>query len=211
MNTVNEIRVPKSTTNIEILAEVSVSTSSAIIYSQEDPYRVLVADSKYHKFPIIPGGKQDVADCGQDRDPALVCVLREVWEEIKAELQSPKLIGYVTDPNRDIRIVPASVLKGSLTSSSIEDLPDDGLVRTHYGVPDAVHIGYIDESAMENTDELKGLRFVDIRTLAPGDLSAGHDVMVMWYRRMLDEKWTELPSEALKDFALESQSFRGNA
>lgn len=68
-------------------------------------------------------------------------------------------------------------------------------------------MGQVDEAALTDTEELKGRRFIDIREIGPGDLSAGHDVIVLTYRQMLDAGGTKFPQESLRHFNLERATF----
>ncbi len=192
-----------------IVAEVTVCTATAIVTSKYDPYRILVATSAKHKFPVLPGGKMETADLVADGDnPGLSCVLREIKEEIGTDLLNPKYIGKATDPDRDIRLVPPSKLTAAVVVPTLpSNLPDDGKVKAHYGCPDHLFVGQVDETALTTTEELRNLKFIDIRTLGLGDLSAGHDVVVLAYRDMLDRGGFSLPETALKNFALEGEYF----
>ena len=193
----------------EIVAEVTVSAASAIVASKEDPYRVLVADSAKHPRPVLPGGKVEAKDLQADGgSPGLTCVLREVLEEIGTSLLTPRYVGKATDPDRDIRLVPPSKLAGAVVTPPLpENLPSQGKVKAHYGCPDYLFVGQVDEKALTATEELKGLRFVDIRTLGPGDVSAGHDVIVLTYRKMLEHGATQMEAGALRNFAVERDRF----
>ena len=69
-----------------IVAEITVSTTSAIVTHPDDPYMVVVARSSKHPLPVIPGGKIEVNEAiGSDNAPERGCVMREVREELKTE------------------------------------------------------------------------------------------------------------------------------
>lgn len=186
----------------EISCEVTVSTASVLIASRADPYRILVAVSQKHPHPVIPGGKVELADLARDAGvPGLSCVLRETLEEIGTCLMSARFIGMARDPDRDIRVVPVQKLMGALVSPPLAgDISPASMIKAHYGCPDYIFTGWVEESCIRATEELKRLRFVDVRSLAPGDLSAGHDVIAYAYLKMLDEKQTALSADALSDF-----------
>lgn len=190
-----------------IVAEVTVTTASVIVASVDDPYRVLIADSAKHPRPVIPGGKVEVGDDQSDRSiPGLSCILRETLEEIGTPLLNPRYIGKAEDPDRNIRLVTASTLASVVVFPALPaGIAADSIVKAHYGCPGHLFVGHVDESALTDTEELKRARFVDIRTLGPGDLSAGHDVVVLTYRRMLDEGLNMLPEGALTNFDLERE------
>ena len=194
-------------TSPNIAAEVTLSTASAIIASISDLYRILVADSAKHSRPVIPGGKMEAADVQSDAaTPGLTCVLREVIEEIGTALLNPRCIGKAVDPDRDIRLVPAEKLINAVVTPALpESIAPDATVKAHYGCPDYIFTGQVDEAAISSTEELKRVRFVDIRTLGAGDLSAGHDVIVAAYRQMLDDGLSALPQGALTNFLLERE------
>jgi ADP-ribose pyrophosphatase YjhB (NUDIX family) len=201
---------PQSIPAVEIVADVTVSTASAIVVSKHDPYLILVADSEKHPRPVIPGGKVEHVDCAHDAaTPGLRCILREVKQEIGAELRNPRYLGKATDPDRDIRLVPAKkVMEAVVVPALPSGVSEDATVRAHYGCPDYIFVGEVDEATLSrDTEELKGVRFIDIRTLHPGDLSAGHDVIVLTYRDMLDAGETQFPDEALKFFNVEREAF----
>lgn len=201
-------RVVREQPGPEIVAEVTVSTATAIVCSADDPYRVLVAKSAKHPFPVLPGGKLEAIDLtgASEEQAALCCVLREVTEELGTELLDARAIGKASDPDRDIRLVPVSKLSGAVVSPALdESLDASATVKAHYGCPDYIFVGYVDESAIRATEELDDQHFVDIRTLGPGDLSAGHDVVVLAYRAMLDRGESALPKDALRDFASERE------
>jgi hypothetical protein len=87
-------------------------------------------------------------------------------------------------------------------------ISSDATVRAHYGCPDYIFVGEVDEATLsKDTEELKGVRFIDIRDLQPGDLAAGHDVIVLTYRDMLDAGKTQFPEDSLKFFNLERAAF----
>ena len=193
----------------KIVAKVNVSTASAIVISKDDPYRVLVADSEKHPKPVIPGGKVEAEDLALDAgSPGLSCVLREVKEEIGAVLLNPTYLGKAEDPDRDIRLVPAKKVASAVVKPPLPSgISADATVRAHYGCPDYIFVGHVDETALTDTEELKGRRFIDIREIGPGDLSAGHDVIVLTYRKMLDAGSSEFPQESLRHFNLEREAF----
>ena len=59
---VNDASVELSKVDLSngIIAEVTVSTASAIVTHPDDPYRILVAMSEKHPNPVIPSGKIEV-------------------------------------------------------------------------------------------------------------------------------------------------------
>jgi 8-oxo-dGTP pyrophosphatase MutT (NUDIX family) len=187
-----------------VLMSVTVSTASVIIFSHEDPYKVLIADSQKHSKPIIPGGKIEREEAF---DKGLNCIQREVMEEVGTSLQNPELIGVAGDITRDIRIVPFSKIKEALTDPLIpHDTFHDVLIKAHYGCPDYIYRGTVDECFIQNTEELNNLRFIDIRKLELGDLSAGHDVILLVYRKMLDENEPYLSAHSLQNFEKDRKS-----
>lgn len=195
----------------EIKHEVTVATASAIIVSKNDPYMVLVAMSEKHPCPVIPGGKIEVKEIRNgvlDNEAALECCTREVMEEIGTKLINRRLIGVATDPNRDVRIVPFSKVKTALITPALPaETPNDVKVRARYGCPDYIYVGAVNEDKVKDTAELTKPFFMDIRKLKPNDLSAGHDVIVLWYREMLDRGWDALPKTAMRNFEQERQQF----
>jgi 8-oxo-dGTP pyrophosphatase MutT (NUDIX family) len=195
---------------IDFAADVTVSTASAIVASKSEPYRILVAKSAKHKFPVIPGGKVERSDLSADAEtPGLSCVVREVEEEIGTKLLNPRYLGKATDPDRDIRVVPAKKVAEAVVEPQLPSgISEDAMVRAHYGCPDYIFVGEVDESAIsKDTEELSDVRFIDIRELQPGELSAGHDVVVLTYRAMLDAGKTQFPDDSLKFFNLEREQF----
>lgn len=107
----------------DIVAEVTVSTASAIVTSTNDPYRILVAYSEKHPKPVIPGGKVETEDLASDAEsPGLTCVLREVKEEIGTDLLNATYVGKAQDPDRDIRAREESRVSCSRTSSTSRNL-----------------------------------------------------------------------------------------
>lgn len=193
----------------QFVAEVAVSTATAIIALRSDPYMVLVADSEKHPKPILPGGKMELSDVvGKGVHPGLNCIEREVPQEIKTPIIGARLIGVALDPERDVRYVPVENLAAAVVSPQLStDYPEGSLVKASYGCPDYIFTGVIDETQVEESSELKGSRFIDIRNLQTGDLSAGHDVIVLWYRRMLDDGLHKIPEEALQRFRFERMYF----
>jgi 8-oxo-dGTP pyrophosphatase MutT (NUDIX family) len=192
-----------------IKAVVIVSTASAIIRSSTDPYKILVATSAKHSKPVIPGGKVEREDIHSDgRTPGSSCVRREVLEEIGVDLANLEYIGKAVDPERDIRLVPPSKLATTLVHPPLPaDLPSDATIKAHYGCPDYIFVGTVDENSVAESEELKNLRFINIREIGLGDLSAGHDIIVLWYRRMLDNGETQLPTHALRRFDEDGKGF----
>lgn len=190
-----------------IIADVKVSTASAIITHPDDPYMVLVANSAKHANPVIPGGKIERSEpVGTDAAPGLECVTREAKEEAGTVLLNPRYIGKANDPERDVRIVAPRKVATALTTPSFDTLNLEGIaddqpcIRASYGTPDFIFVGTVDPAAVADTDELKGLRFIDIRQLKPGGLSAGHDVIVLKYREMLETGASRLDESALTNF-----------
>jgi hypothetical protein len=85
-------------------------------------------------------------------------------------------------------------------------------IKAHYGCPDYIFLGHVDEDALGSAAELRDPHFVDVRDLYPGDLSAGHDVIALWYRTMVLDNLTRLPAGALRNFGQERLGFaRGDA
>lgn len=141
-------------------------------------------------------------------DAGLRCILRETEEEIDTTLNDPKLIGIARDPSRDVRTVPFSKVKLSQTFPALpKDTSDDEQIQASYGCPDYIYTGFVDESALGDTEELSGVRFIDIRNLEPNGLSAGHDVVVLSYREMLDSGSDYIPEGRLVDFNEDRQRF----
>ena len=186
---------------------VSVATASVIIASQSNPYRILVGYSRKHAKPVIPGGKIEKEDMTGDlQEAGIICVLRETEEEIGTSLQNPRYIGEAVDAKRDVRTVPYSKIKTAIIVPALpENTPETAQIRASYGCPDFIYTGSIDESSLIPTEELSGLRFIDSRSLQVGDLSAGHDVVVLLYRQMLDEGQSLLPTDSMRDFEYDRQ------
>jgi 8-oxo-dGTP pyrophosphatase MutT (NUDIX family) len=192
---------------IDIVAEITVATATAIVTHPDNPYLVLVADSEKHPLPVIPGGKIEIDDPIADGEtPGLECVLREVGEEIKAELQNARYIGKANDPERDVRVVLPEKVAGTLTDPPFSSIdfsechPETARIKAHYGTPDYIYVGSVDPERIQNTEELENVRFIDIRELEVGQLSAGHDVIVLKYRQMLESGAERLDDAALSDF-----------
>ena len=190
-----------------IVADVRVSTASAIVTHPDNPYLVLVARSAKHPNPIIPGGKIERDDpAGLVNAPGHACVMREVKEEIDTELLNPRYIGQANDPESDVRIVAPMKLATSVTEPALSTIDRGGVaddvpcIRARYGAPDYIYVGTVAPKAIAETEELSGLKFIDIRKLNPGELSAGHDVIVLKYRDMLDSGATHLDERALTNF-----------
>ena len=195
---------------VEILAEVTVSAATAIITPLRDPTRVLIGDSEKHTLPVLPGGKLEAADISAEGPPGLRCVVREVQEEIGAKLRNARLVAIATDPDRDIRLVKPSRLAGALVSPPLAlHLPDSVCVKAHYGCPDYIFVGSVREEDIKPSEELKNPRFVPISSLDAGSLSAGHDVLVLWYRIMLEQKAAAFPPGTLANFLLERDRLCG--
>lgn len=194
-----------------IVAEVYVQTATALICHPDDPYLILIGDSEKHPHPVLPGGKLENYERHDIQSPGYGCVTREVAEEIGTEIVNPEYIGMANDPNRgDTRIVPPSKLKGAYTDPPLDEdvfavTNEDIRIRAHYGVPDHIYRGTVDPEAITETEELTGNRFIDIRTLGPGELSAGHDLVVFRYREMLDSGASSFPVDALSDFNAEKE------
>lgn len=189
----------------EFRAEVNVSTATAILHKKGDPFQVLVGNRAGCQKPVLPGGKQETADFAggsAEEAPGLSTVIREIIEETGGEVCEIRHIGTATDPGRDIRSTPVRKLRGVVLSGELGELKDEDLVLAHYGCPDEIYVGEFD-IALGNTEELKDLHFMDIRNLKPGDLSRGHDVILLWYRDMLDRNLDRLPSDALVNFGVE--------
>jgi ADP-ribose pyrophosphatase YjhB (NUDIX family) len=183
----------------DISCNVSVATASVIIAHPENPYLVMVGSSKKHPKPVIPGGKIELCEGPANSATALVCIERETEEEVGVKLVNPRLIGVATDPTRDVRVVPFSKIKTAVTEPLLpQTTPDDRHIRASYGCPDYIFVGTA--NAATDSDELKGVHYIDIRTLSIGDLSAGHDVVVLLYRQMLDDGADRLPVGSMENF-----------
>lgn len=190
-----------------IKATVSVSTSTAIIHSVNDPYRVLVSESLKHPKPVLQGGKVEEID-RSTQDPFLACIYREVPEEIGTELKSVRKVGVATDTHRDIRLVRASKLRGVSLSSDICGLDDSDMVRASYGSPDSIYVGSVSEPDIISTSELQRSWMIDVRDVQVGDLSVGHDILLILYREMCDRGEEILDARCLADFELVRSRFR---
>jgi 8-oxo-dGTP pyrophosphatase MutT (NUDIX family) len=140
-----------------------VSDASAIVISKDDACRVLVVDSEKHPKPVIPGGKVETEDLASDAGSrGLSCVLREVKEEIGTDLLNPTYLGEAQDPDRDIRLVPAKKVASAVVEPALPaGISADATVRAHYGRPDYIFVGQVDEAALTDTEELKGRRFTE--------------------------------------------------
>lgn len=192
--------------------KVRVATASVIIVSKDDPYRILVADSEKHPKPVIPGGKIDRVDVEENdsclSDAGQRCIVREADEETGLNLEHPKLIGKAEDSTRDIRVVPYSKVKESVIDPILPDnTPYNTKITASYGCPDFIYTDTVNETDLSDTEELSGMRFIDIRTLKPGELSAGHDVVVLSYREMLNNSWDKMHQSRLNNFAQDRATF----
>jgi 8-oxo-dGTP pyrophosphatase MutT (NUDIX family) len=197
-------------TEAEYVATVTVATATAIVASKTDPYRILVADSAKHPKPVMPGGKMEQQDAANGLEQAgLLCITRELEEEIGTLPENIRYVGMATDPARDVRVVPCSKLENCVTSPALpQGISPDAKIRASYGTPDYIYAATVDETAIRPTEELSAPRFIDIRTLKPGDLSAGHDVVALTYRKMLDQKQEKFPDGSLRDFARDRNEFQ---
>lgn len=174
-------RAPKT-----VIPEVCVATATAIIVDPNDRYSVLIADSAKHVRPVLPGGKVEISD-GADGGAAAAyrCIVREAEEELGVKLLNIRQIGCLSAVSRDIRVVPASTLTGAVCSLPLNHtLQPESLVRAHYGSPDFIFVG--EAHSFRSTSELSNPRYIDVRTIDEGALSAGHDLILMLYRQMIE-------------------------
>ena len=194
-----------SNLNTDFAAEVNVSTASAIIFSPDNPYLVLIGNSTKHTKPVLPGGRIETTDAKLDvNNPGLSCLNREIKEELGTELLNPKYIGKASDPNRDIRFVSYDKLINVVTDPPLQDmnlkLPDKVLVKARYGNPDFIYTGTVDTNSIKETEELFNHRFIDTKKLKIGSLSVGHDIILLHYRKMLIDNRNSLAKDSLHDF-----------
>ena len=192
MFTHNFHRAPKI-----VIAEVCVTTATAIIVDPKDRYSVLIADSAKHVRPVLPGGKVELSD-GADGGAAAAyrCIVREGEEELGVRVRNIRQIGCLSGLSRDIRVVPASTLTGAVCSPPLNHtLHPESLVRAHYGSPDFIFVG--EALSFSSTSELTNPRYIDVRTIDEGALSAGHDVILMLYRQMIDRGTDRLQEPSL--------------
>lgn len=174
------------------LVEVCIPTATAIIVNSIEPNLVLVGKSKKHPLPVMPGGKIDATDIGSVSLEAAAsrCIIREIFEETRLVVDKVELFELRTDPERDIRLVSAGALRGTLAEVVVQNLPEDQVVLGRYGVPDYVFIVKVDPREFSDTEELKDLSWIDSRFVASETLSAGHGDIVMRYAAVTVPKGT---------------------
>ena len=160
----------------------------------------------------------------EDERLALATAYQEAWEEAVADdkkakdvtgilsqmqgmwTQAPRYIGKANDPNRDVRTVPFKKVKAALIEpprgnfDPENKLTDDTLVTARYGTPDSIYIGTMNPDLLGSTEEMGDFHYIDIRELSLGGLGAGHDVIVLRYREMLEKGDTTIPDSSMVDF-----------
>lgn len=183
---------------------VKVRTATIIAANRANPHLILVGKSAKHggRF-VLPGGKVEFDLNGNVEEDA-ECAKRELEEETKLVIGDIDRIGTATDPDRDIRTVPYSKVFRAHTEPSLTQLslPPDTLIEAHYGVPDAIFLGYYDYYNVEDTNlELSERVEFNIYDVKPELFGAGHDVVVLWYRWLMSTGAHALRSDALRDFS----------
>lgn len=171
-----------------LMLEVDIPTTTAIVCDSADPYLILVGSSAKHDRPVLPGGKIDRADIILPSmvECAETAVLREIGEETGAKSVQLKLFGIFSDSQRDIRMIPAGTLAGTIVEDAVRGLADNEMVLGRYGVPDYVFIVRVDRSEVSDSSELFNLTWIDIRTLGADSLAAGHPAIVQRYQKFLE-------------------------
>lgn len=174
------------TTHVKVaIAHINIATATALVHKEGNPFLVLVGDSKKHKGPVLIGGKIDKADCQSEaslKEGALVCIKRELCEEAGIQNSEPKFLFQTSDLTRDIRKVSASRLHECV---GVQTAPSDVEVLAHYGVPDFVFLLSIKADEFQDSEELKNLRFIDIRQFDLTQLGAGLGATVERYRTLM--------------------------
>ena len=159
-------------------AHVFAPTSSVIIVSPGDPYLVAVGDSRTHAKPVIVGGK-----CDKGEDPRTTAE-RETIEERGVPLVLMRPFGVAWDSTRDVRSIPCGKLFPCVTypEDALSGMSADDTVLAAHGCPDHLYVGLLaPQEAGETDQELTNIRYLDVRGMQPGDLSAGHDVFLFWW------------------------------
>lgn len=189
--------------------DIHVHTVTAIVHPPGNEQDILTGRSRKHGDRLVlPGGKIDLGDLREAPDaPWRAAVLREVREETALEPTGLDLIGWASDPERDIRVKTHADLKGALTTPALSVVAGLGLgdlaVRAHYGNPDYVFLCTASREVPGQSAELDDIAYRDRTRLKLEDLAAGHDVIVMWYRYLLAKGLKVLPPQALRCFRAE--------
>jgi len=188
---------------------VKVRTASIVAANRLNPHLILVGRSKKHENRfVLPGGKVEFNLDGTVEDDC-ECAKRELEEETGLSINDVEWIGKATDHNRDVRTVPYSKIFKAYTEPSLTalGLDPDVLIEAHYGVPDAIYLGYYDlyEVEDENLELTERVEF-NVYDVKPDLFGAGHDVIVLWYRWLLQTGAQALPSDALRDFSADRRS-----
>jgi 8-oxo-dGTP pyrophosphatase MutT (NUDIX family) len=144
---------------------------------------------------VTPGGKQDKADSGP-----IDCIVRELNEEIGVNVEPGefKHIGTATDLTRDIRLVEKDAKLRELLdiarTTELERMSNDRSlpIICAYGVNDELYSVPVSRSSGANSEELTDVTWVDVRNLSSSDIGAGHDVVLLAYREMLEQEKTQL-------------------
>ena len=176
-----------SSATLNSSVEVCIPTATIIAVSKNNRFLVLTGENSKHRLPVLPGGKIDLQDlCGSRiEEAAMQCAVRELKEEIHVEASGLRLFKVVSDGNRDMRIVSAQSLRSTLVEALVAGLATDVLVLGRYGVPDFLHVGIVNPVQVSESDELKNLRWVDVRKISAGELDAGHGDYLQAYAQCL--------------------------
>lgn len=179
--------------------EIDIPTTTSIVYDRADPWFIVIGSSEKHNRPVLPGGKIDRADMISPsmKECAAVAALREIWEEVGARPDQTTLIDVSSNRERDTRLVRADSLAGTLVEEAVSALRADDLVLGHYGVPDYLFAAAVARDDVTPSRELSSLKWVDIRTLDPESLAAGHYAHVLRYLAFLNLSG-EAPSSGTK-------------
>lgn len=189
------------------LIAVNVGTATVIPASALNPNLVLVGRSKKHQDKLVlPGGKVEIRLDGTIEDEE-ECALRELEEETGLVFTDVQKIGKAIDPQRDVRVVPFGKISSALIEPPLSELivhhafNPEGNIEAHYGTPDTLFLGYYQGYIPTDEDlELKDRFEFNIYDLKPDLFGAGHDVIILWYRWLLQTGAEALPADALINF-----------
>lgn len=195
-----------------MLPIVTVATATIIPFNLHNPRLVLVGRSSKHNGKLVlPGGKIERRSNGTFED-GLECATREVFEETGVIVHGVVKVGEATDRKRTPRFVTVAELANACVSPTFAELQYnvvlDGGVRleAHYGIPDEIFIGGYHQFLLPEEElELSDIQEVDITSVSEDDFSAAHDVLLLWYRWMLETGASSFPSAALRNFRLERE------
>lgn len=191
---------------------IKVATATILPFNGDDPYLVVVGRSSKHNGKLVlPGGKIERKDDGIPEKGA-ECAIREVFEETGLIVNEVRKVGEATDQKRTPRFVSVADLARTEMRPTLGELQLDPLVdasvilEAHYGIPDEIFVGaYTQFTVPEGELELSDIQEFDIRGVSDKEFSAAHDVLLLWYRWMLEVGSESFPPFALKNFTLERQ------